>query len=149
MELRRGACVGGCKITAKEGAAPFWLTTEPAAEFTQTGVWYWNFVYRGEVARGFDGKEDLYLPGVFRAVLQPGESFTLMASTEPPEATRLLLAGSLERERLRQAASLQRAGLQPRFAQEDSASPTTEIAAFAADLVQAADTFIVRTRDRG
>src|SRR5438105_15442889 len=54
------ALPGGCKIIAYEGAAPAWLTSAPAAEFTHTGVWYWNFVYRKEIERGFEGKEDLY-----------------------------------------------------------------------------------------
>src|SRR5436190_7869139 len=66
---------GGCKIQAYEEAAPMWLTSQPAAGFTPTGVWYWNFVYRKEIERGFEGKEDLYMPGVMRAVLRPGESF--------------------------------------------------------------------------
>ncbi|HUP28234.1 MAG TPA: glycogen debranching enzyme N-terminal domain-containing protein, partial [Chloroflexia bacterium] len=67
---------GGCKITAHGDARPFWLSTSPAAEFTHTGVWYWNFVYRREVERGYTDKEDLYLPGVVRVVLQPGQQIT-------------------------------------------------------------------------
>src|SRR5438477_2168675 len=53
---------GGCKVRAYEDAAPMWLTSTPTAEFTHTGVWYWNFIYRKEKERGFEGKEDLYLP---------------------------------------------------------------------------------------
>ena len=46
------AVKGGCKITAREGAVPFWLTTQEKADFTPTGVWYWRHVYRQEVAPG-------------------------------------------------------------------------------------------------
>ena len=77
----------GFKVTAWDGAHPVWLTTHPAAEFTHTGVWYWNFVYRKEVERGFNDREDLYLPGIIRANIMPGQSLTLVASTEPPDAT--------------------------------------------------------------
>ncbi len=76
---------GGCKVTAYGGATPFWLTTDPPAVFTHTGVWYWHFVYRREVESGRPETEDLYLPGVIRAVLNPGESVTLIASAEPPD----------------------------------------------------------------
>lgn len=82
---------GGCKVTAYKGAQPFWLTTSPLAEFTPTGVWYWRFIYRREVEQGRGETEDLYLPGIIRAILQPGDSVTLTTSTEPP-------AGSIERE---------------------------------------------------
>ncbi len=137
---------GGAKITAYEGATPFWLATDPVAEFTHTGVWYWNFIYRREIERGFDETEDLYLPGVIRAVLQPGDSFTLVASTEPPEATTPLLDGALEREQSRQAKLLKAAGIAPTVEAEDPTDPIASDKAFVGQLVRAADQFMV-TRD--
>ncbi|MDQ6695536.1 MAG: glycogen debranching enzyme N-terminal domain-containing protein, partial [Chloroflexota bacterium] len=131
---------GGCRIEARTGATPFWLTTSPAAEFTHTGVWYWNFVYRREVERGFPEREDLYLPGVFRAVLQPGESVTLIAATEPPEATAALMKGALAREHARQQGLLKQANFKNSGA--ELGDPTTSIAAFAAQLVTSADQFM-------
>ena len=89
---------GGCRVVANKDAQPFWLTTTPPADFTPTGVWYWNFVYRREVERGDDDHDDLYLPGIIRATLKPGESLTLIASTEAPDATAPLVEGSLDRE---------------------------------------------------
>ncbi|MDQ6694790.1 MAG: amylo-alpha-1,6-glucosidase, partial [Chloroflexota bacterium] len=133
---------GGCRIEARAGAAPFWLTTSHAAELTHTGVWYWNFVYRREVERGFPEREDLYLPGVFRAVLQPGESVTLIAATEPPEATAALIEGALERENTRQQGLLKQAGFKNSGA--EPADPTGSIEAFAAQLVTSADQFMVK-----
>lgn len=160
---------GGCKITATSDAHPFWLTTAPLAEFTHTGVWYWNFVYRAEIARGYNDTEDLYAPGILRATLQPGQSLTVTASTEPPEQSALLAGGALEREQARQRALLKAAGLeqleevasgellvvgeeqnaslpttrnqQPATSSTSSTSPANE--AFVAQLVSTADTFMV------
>ena len=134
---------GGCKIIAKEGAAPFWLTSQGRAEFTHTGVWYWNHVYREEVARGLDETEDLYSPGVLRVTLRPGDSFTLVASTEPPEATEPLVNGALEREQDRQDAILVRAGVPLEAANEEADNPLADPLAMVAELVRAADSFLV------
>src|SRR5205823_4902716 len=123
---------GGCKVTAYDGAAPVWLTSTPPAEFTHTGVWYWNFVYRREIERGFEGREDLYLPGIMRATLRPGATFTLVASAEPPESTDPLVEGALEREQSRQAALLRAAGIPPEVEAADAADPLEDEAAFAA-----------------
>jgi predicted glycogen debranching enzyme len=137
---------GGCKVTAREGAQPYWLTTSPMAEFTPTGVWYWNFIYRREVERGFDEQEDLYMPGLFRAMLQPGESITLIASTEPPETRGSLAGGAYEREVERQQALLAAAGVAPRTQAQDEnvvAARGEDIEEFKAQLVRAGDTFMV------
>ena len=135
---------GGCKVTAYEGASPLWLTTNPQGDFTQTGVWYWNFIYRREVERGFNKTEDLYLPGIVRAHLSPGQSVTLIASSEPPEATGLLIADSYEREQDRQAGLLRKAGVEPQSEDIDAADPHLSHQAFKAQLVRAADTFFVK-----
>ncbi len=146
---------GGCKVTAREGDKPYWLTSRPEAEFTHTGVWYWNFVYRKSVARGYTENEDLYMPGIFRTELQPGESFTLVLSAEPPEATGPLVAGALEREQARQRALIKAAGVKRGQGDEGDApplrsDPDAPLEAVAAQLVQAADTFMVkRTVTRG
>jgi len=135
--------VGGCKIVAKDNAHPFWLTTHVPAEFTHTGVWYWNFVYRREVERGFTERDDLYLPGVIRCNLSPGQSLTLIASAEPPNMTEPLVAGALERERLRQQKLVRAAGIRSKGADSDASEPSAPLDAFTAQLVRAADTFMV------
>jgi predicted glycogen debranching enzyme len=135
--------VGGCKVTAREGARPFWLTTHAPADFTQTGVWYWNFVYRRELERGYTERDDLYLPGLLRANLNPGQSLTLVASTEPPDQTALLVPGALERERTRQQRLVRAAGIRSKAADADPSDPSAPLDAFTAQLVRAADTFIV------
>ncbi len=139
----------GCKVQADEHARPFWLTAGPDATFTPTGVWYWNFVYRREVERGYNETEDLYLPGVFRAVLQQGDSLVLVASNEPPWATEPLVANAWRREQARQQTLLQNAGIKAEVELEEAASVSAPDEAFAAQLVRAADTFMVmRDLDR-
>ena len=138
------ALQGGCRVLAREDAQPFWLTTSPAADFTQTGVWYWNFVYRRDVERDHDERDDLYLPGVLRADLQPGSSITLVASTEEPAATENLVAGALEREQARQYKLVKAAGIKDTAGQSSqSDDPYVSHAAFSAQLVRAADAFMV------
>jgi glycogen debranching enzyme len=142
---------GGCTIRAGETATPFYLLTSPRAGFTPSGVWYWNFLYRVERRRGLDDLEDLYLPGVFRLTLQPGESLTLIATTEQATQVDRNVEGSLARARARQERLLRRAGLLPSADNLDAADPTAADAhqAFVAQLVQAADQFVVRRAAAG
>lgn len=49
-------------------------------------VWYWNYYYSEEAARGLDCQEDLYSPGYLTVLLQPGDTVTLDASVGLPTA---------------------------------------------------------------
>ena len=62
---------------------PLWLIAR-GASFHPAGDWYWNYLVREERARGYDSTEDLFQPGTFRTVLQPGGSLTLIASAQDP-----------------------------------------------------------------
>jgi predicted glycogen debranching enzyme len=134
---------GGCMVVARPGARPFWLSSHPAADFTRTGGWLWNFVYRGEVERGYDDTDDLYTPGFFRAALQPGQALTLVASTEPPEVTSPRVGEAFERARARARGLYKAAGLRRGDENGDAADPDAPIEAMIAQLVLAADSFIV------
>ena len=72
---------GGAMIRAYDQAAPFWLRSD-RAEFRPGGAWWWGFRYRGEAERGLVDRGDLFAPGVFLARLAPGETVTLVYSTE-------------------------------------------------------------------
>jgi len=72
----------GLRVTAFEGATPFYLlsakaTGEPAH------AWYRNFDLAAARYRGLDDHEDHLHAGTFRATLEPGESLTLVCSTDP------------------------------------------------------------------
>jgi predicted glycogen debranching enzyme len=73
----------GIRVQADPTAAPLWLTCGGAA-FLPGGDWYWRFLLREERLRGYDHVEDLYQPGTFHAMLEPGDALTLIASADDP-----------------------------------------------------------------
>ena len=70
-----------CTVRAFAGARPCRLAIE-GGSFTPVGEWYWNFWHREEAARGLDALEDLFVPGLFRRELAPGERVWFSASAE-------------------------------------------------------------------
>jgi predicted glycogen debranching enzyme len=58
--------------------------TCPGAAFSPQPQWWYNFVYRIDIARGQDGTEDLYTPGTFSVKLEDGQSCQFTASLEGP-----------------------------------------------------------------
>lgn len=95
------AHAASCEIRAHEQAAPYRIGIDRGA-FHADGAWYWNFRHRAESARGLDDREDLFRPGVIRTNLDPGESATLVVTTEadvPDDADH-----ALDAERRRQLA---------------------------------------------
>jgi predicted glycogen debranching enzyme len=65
-------------------------------------LWYWRFFHRVEHERGLNAVEDLYLPGLWRSDLKPGESMTIIATTEEIATVDLEIDRALQRERARQ-----------------------------------------------
>lgn len=51
-------------------------------EFIATPDWYHNIEYMQEEARGYDFREDLFVPGYFEFPIETGESVVFSASTE-------------------------------------------------------------------
>jgi len=86
LTLPKGAA--GCTIRAWDGAHPYHILAvghpESQVTFIPTGVWYWSFLRRHDQAAGLPSTDDLYLPGVIRARLWPGEdaALTIIASAE-------------------------------------------------------------------
>jgi predicted glycogen debranching enzyme len=54
------------------------------------GCWYMSTIYRRECERGYAGLEDLWMPGVVRWTLSPGESVNFICSTDPVDMPRVL-----------------------------------------------------------
>ncbi len=71
----------GFRVTAQEGAMPYRILTQPAAEFSPLDLWYWRFQLRADESRA----TDLFLPGLVRTTLLPGASLTLIATCETNE----------------------------------------------------------------
>lgn len=80
-----------------------WLhlqTDKPGTEFVPAPDWYYNFEYLQDLARGYDGYEDLLTTGYFEADLKKGESLIFSASldeVESPEAIRKQFEHSIKR----------------------------------------------------
>ena len=80
-----------------------WLylqTSKPGAEFVPAPDWYYNFEYRQDIARGYDGYEDLMTTGYFETELKKGESIIFSASLDEMGSTKTieeLFEGSIAR----------------------------------------------------
>ena len=72
----------GLRVIAFDGAMPFYLLSD-GAEATPAHDWYKAFYLSEEAYRGMDAHEDHLHAGTFRTTLHPGESLTLVATTEP------------------------------------------------------------------
>jgi predicted glycogen debranching enzyme len=72
---------GGVEIIAFPGAAPFYLLC-PQAQVTPVHDWYFGFELAVERSRGLNSRQDHLHAVTFQVTLQPGESFTLVATTE-------------------------------------------------------------------
>ena len=62
-----------------------WLylqTNKPDTEFVPAPDWYYNFEYLQDIARGYDGYEDLMTTGYFETELKKGESIIFSASLD-------------------------------------------------------------------
>jgi glycogen debranching enzyme len=87
-ELALPKGVAGCTIHAWDGAHPYHIFAvghpESQTTFIPTGVWYWSFLRRHDQAAGLPSTDDLYLPGVIRTKLWPGEdaTFTIIVTAE-------------------------------------------------------------------
>jgi predicted glycogen debranching enzyme len=71
----------GLKITAFDGATPFYIYSDTAG-ITLSHDWYNGFDLAIEHERGLDGVEDLLHSATLQAMLSPGDTLTVAASTE-------------------------------------------------------------------
>ena len=84
-QVQSMASIAGCTIRPHAGARSYsiFAVGHPNSQttFLPTGVWYWNFLHREDHATGQSGQpatDDLYLPGVFRTKLWPGDNVELI-----------------------------------------------------------------------
>ncbi len=70
-----------------------WLymqTNKPEAEFIPAPDWYYNFEYQQDLARGYEGYEDLMTTGYFELELKKGESVIFSASLDEMGSTKTI-----------------------------------------------------------
>jgi predicted glycogen debranching enzyme len=71
----------GLQVTASGEKTPFYLLCRSALAMPQQ-EWYKGYFLAVEAYRGLEELDDNLCAGLFRATLQPGESLTLVASTD-------------------------------------------------------------------
>jgi len=99
VELLEGVTGGaGVKITAFEGATPFFLKCADATCETRH-EWYRDCFMAVEKERGLDDHEDHLFAALFQATLKVGTSVTFVATTEAEAAVTADRAGVLDRDR--------------------------------------------------
>jgi predicted glycogen debranching enzyme len=64
-----------------EGYPGLHMQCSKPAEFVPVPDWYFNIEYMEEQKRGYEYKEDLYVPGYFEMPIKKGESIVFSAST--------------------------------------------------------------------
>jgi predicted glycogen debranching enzyme len=64
-----------------EGYPGLYMQCSKSVEFVPVPDWYFNVEYMEEQKRGFEFKEDLYVPGYFEMPIKKGESVIFSAST--------------------------------------------------------------------
>jgi predicted glycogen debranching enzyme len=130
--LRIEPCEQGLRVTAYDGATPFFLLSDSAVA-EPAHDWYRSFFLSVANYRGLDDMEDHLHAGTFRAKLEPGAAVLFALSTEAA----VRLDGCLDR------AAMQSRDLLARFF---SAAPSVadRVPEWIRQLVLAADQFIVR-----
>lgn len=93
--------VNGVKCRLYESFPWLYLqTSKPGTEFVPAPDWYYNFEYQQDLARGYEGYEDLLTTGYFETELKKGESIVFSASLDEmasPEAICEIFCKSIER----------------------------------------------------
>jgi len=64
-----------------DGYPGLYMQCSKIAEFVPVPDWYYNVEYMEEQQRGYEYKEDLYVPGYFEMPIKKGESIVFSAST--------------------------------------------------------------------
>jgi predicted glycogen debranching enzyme len=128
----------GIRVTAFDGAVPFYLRSESAA-LEARHEWYRDFFLPAERERGLDDHEDRLFAALFRGKLSVGERLTLVFSTDA--------SASLDGEQVRTEQSNHEWKLfeawQKRHSETSSTRPDDE-PSWLWQLVLAADQFVVK-----
>jgi predicted glycogen debranching enzyme len=73
---------GGIKSKLYNGFPTLHMQMSKSSEFVPCPDWYYNIEYLDEVRRGYEGIEDLFVPGFFECKIKKGESIIFSASVK-------------------------------------------------------------------
>ncbi len=88
----------GIKLRMYSGYSYLHIQFSKKTDYVHLPDWYYNVEYQAELDRGYDGHEDLYVPGHFETSLSQGQSIYLSASTEEVENPKTELKKQFEQE---------------------------------------------------
>lgn len=71
----------GIKLRMYQGYTELFIQFSKPDEYTHVPDWYYNIEYQEEMNRGYECREDLYVPGFFEFNLAKGESLYLSLGT--------------------------------------------------------------------
>lgn len=71
------AISNGIKLHLYSHYTPLYIQTSQKAEFITAPDWYYNIEYSQEQARGYDYREDLFVPGHFAVKLKKGDKLVV------------------------------------------------------------------------
>jgi predicted glycogen debranching enzyme len=131
IEQRKGLAT----VAPYQGLPPLHLAHN-AVELRKTGDWYRNFEYDAERERGLDSSEDLFNPCVLRFDLRLRRQASVIASTDPHDVAQVAEYRQAEITRRRNVAV------------SSPVTSGTDHDAFAQDLANAADQYIVSRGDQ-
>lgn len=83
----------GITLKMYEGMPAFYMQFNKPVEYVSVPDWYYDIEYIEEQKRGYDFKEDLFVPGYFECSIKKGESIIFSGSifeVENPESLRKL-----------------------------------------------------------
>lgn len=75
-------CANGIRSKLYDGYPYLYMQFSKQAEFIPVPDWYYNIEYSREQERGYEYKEDLFVPGYFELKLRKGESVVFSAGTK-------------------------------------------------------------------
>lgn len=71
----------GVKYKLYQGFPYLHMQLNKGNEFVAVPDWYYNIEYKEEIKRGYEGHEDLFIPGFFEIPIKKGESIIFSAAT--------------------------------------------------------------------
>ncbi len=83
-------CSNGVRYKLYTGFPFLYMQLNRQNEFVASPDWYYNVEYMEEIRRGYEGHEDLFVPGYFETSIRKGESIIFSAATNEQSTPALL-----------------------------------------------------------
>ncbi|TVQ14269.1 MAG: amylo-alpha-1,6-glucosidase [Bacteroidetes bacterium] len=97
LDTKYEAVANGIKTRMYDGYSPLYMqVSKSKTEYVHSPDWYEDLEYFHEERRGYESREDLYVPGFFEFPIKKGESIIFYAGTE--EVNPAMISRSFNKE---------------------------------------------------